>query len=471
MKRIVLLALIIDVTACGSSSPSSLSGHDGSPPSSDASRGDAPKGRVPDSGGKDGDLPDHTTSDSATDARHDAISASDASDSGRMAEAGDDALAHADARLDAPDRDAVTSDAAEAGCSVGALGCQGDQPTICTGGGTRQNVGAPCSGSTPACLAGACVPCAPMATRCADVDGGAGGVEACGDAGQWGNPVACAVACTDGGTCGGSCVPDSRDCSGVVSRTCDTTGTWQPTTTCPFVCAGAGVCSGECIPTTKACADATGTETCDTTGTWVVSACPFVCSGAGACTGVCTPTAQQCLADQGQLCDATGAWGNQGGACNYECNAAAIQCSCSAPGRFTITQDTYTLIVGATSTQVPYTALNDAVTGYTWFIPSGLSGANPCAVYVALAHTSVAIPGFFEPTIAELSTLIAQVAPVTACSTFDGDPVLQTFGIAGQTWGSMTLVAGQESVMNLSTGQVSTPAPIGATVSTICVEP
>ena len=42
-------------------------------------------------------------------------------------------------------------------CSVGILGCSGDQPTICTESEVWQNVGASCSGSFPVCYKGACI--------------------------------------------------------------------------------------------------------------------------------------------------------------------------------------------------------------------------------------------------------------------------------------------------------------------------
>jgi len=69
---------------------------------------------------------------------------------------------------------------------VGALGCNGEQPQTCVGSGGWQNVGAPCSASTPTCLAGACVQCSPGAIQ---VTGS--GVELCASSGQWGSPAMC----------------------------------------------------------------------------------------------------------------------------------------------------------------------------------------------------------------------------------------------------------------------------------------
>jgi hypothetical protein len=75
-------------------------------------------------------------------------------------------------------------------------------------------VGAPCSGATPACLAGACVLCSPAATQCDD-EGGTGAVQVCTDAGAWGGII---ESCADAGLLclNGACVPCSNaNCNGV----------------------------------------------------------------------------------------------------------------------------------------------------------------------------------------------------------------------------------------------------------------
>ncbi len=87
--------------------------------------------------------------------------------------------------------DASSTDAREARCSVGALACSGAQRQTCKGSGGWKNVGAPCSGATPVCLAGACVQCKPE-----DVRVYGAGVESCGPTGDWGSPAAC-----QGSTC------------------------------------------------------------------------------------------------------------------------------------------------------------------------------------------------------------------------------------------------------------------------------
>lgn len=114
----------------------------------------------------------------------------------------------------------------DSGCILGTLGCSGPQPEICTGAGGWQNVGAPCSGSTPVCLGGGCVECAPQSTQCASVAAGDGGViarvQTCTMTGQWGAPVACTQPtpdCTGGtctclqSTCGSICADEQTDIS------------------------------------------------------------------------------------------------------------------------------------------------------------------------------------------------------------------------------------------------------------------
>ncbi len=122
--------------------------------------------------------------------------------------------------------DATLDAAPEAGCTAGTLACNGAQPTICTAGGTQQSVGAPCAGSTPFCLGGACVVCSPNATRCSG-----SGVETCMSDGSWGTAVQCAQpvpdcvsgACACAETmCGGACADlktDPNNCN-VCSHSC-----------------------------------------------------------------------------------------------------------------------------------------------------------------------------------------------------------------------------------------------------------
>ena len=84
---------------------------------------------------------------------------------------------------------------ADAGCSFGTLACNGQQPELCTGSGAFSNVGAPCSGSTPECLDGACVSCSPGSLVCNGQQ-----PQACSDGGAWENY-------------GSACAEPTPDCS------------------------------------------------------------------------------------------------------------------------------------------------------------------------------------------------------------------------------------------------------------------
>jgi hypothetical protein len=97
----------------------------------------------------------------------------------------------------------------DAGCSVDTLACNGQQPTICTGSGAWQAVGAPCVGQ--ACVNGACTGvCAPNSTECSSSTQ----IQTCTSSGQWGNAVA---ACSGTSTVcsGGDCVPGPLCCNGL----------------------------------------------------------------------------------------------------------------------------------------------------------------------------------------------------------------------------------------------------------------
>ena len=52
---------------------------------------------------------------------------------------------------------ASSGDADKGPCTSGTLSCNGTQPQMCTGSSAWQNVGAPCSGTTPVCQKGACL--------------------------------------------------------------------------------------------------------------------------------------------------------------------------------------------------------------------------------------------------------------------------------------------------------------------------
>lgn len=122
--------------------------------------------------------------------------------------------ADAAGRADGADGADVNNDGGtEGGCVIGTLACGGQQPQICTASGTWQNVGAPCSGTTPVCLGGACVTCSP-----GDVGCNGSQPETCSDGGVWQTSSTCTQPTPD-------CSQGSCECSGTVnSGTCETCG-------------------------------------------------------------------------------------------------------------------------------------------------------------------------------------------------------------------------------------------------------
>jgi hypothetical protein len=90
-----------------------------------------------------------------------------------------------------------------------------------------------------------------------------------------------------------------------------------------------------CTPGAKQC-NMLQPQICDATGAWQNNgtACPYVCNGStGTCTGTCTPGAKRCNLLQPQTCDATGTWQNTGAACQYTCDPNTATCGgACAPG-------------------------------------------------------------------------------------------------------------------------------------------
>ncbi|MGH7297364.1 MAG: hypothetical protein ACRELB_20680 [Polyangiaceae bacterium] len=103
------------------------------------------------------------------------------------------------------------------------LSCNGQQPTICTGSGTLQNVGNPCSGSTAVCLSGACVTCAPGTGRCIDQQQQP---QECDSAGTWQNGTACTSSeMCDAGVCIACTAVEHSDGLGQTFQDCVPAGT------------------------------------------------------------------------------------------------------------------------------------------------------------------------------------------------------------------------------------------------------
>ncbi len=169
-----------------------------------------------------------------------------------------------------PDATVPDASKAEAGCSVGALNCNGVQPQECTASGTWHDVGLPCSGSLPFCLAGACVECTPGSSVCS-----ANAVETCSSTGQWGGPVACSPAaptCSQSGQSASCVCPNGETVSNGVCCPSGETG-------CGGVCwpadAGATECNGTCV------GEQTDVNNCGGCGT--------TCTTGQICTGTCVP--------------------------------------------------------------------------------------------------------------------------------------------------------------------------------------
>ena len=116
----------------------------------------------------------------------------------------------------------------DAGCVSGTLACLGATPETCVA--TQWVLWAACEGAEPICLHGACVECAPGATRCS-----AGTAEICDVAGGWQPQAACS--CTET-FCGGACIDsqsDPHNCGG-----------------CAHDCYGGTCLAGACQPVTLA---------------------------------------------------------------------------------------------------------------------------------------------------------------------------------------------------------------------------
>jgi hypothetical protein len=90
-------------------------------------------------------------------------------------------------------------------CTGNQTACAGNIALVCDGAGNWiQTV---CSGATPACLQGACVPCAPPARQCAGQQ-----PQTCSASGSWTND---GPACSGNTMCsGGSCVCGKATCNG-----------------------------------------------------------------------------------------------------------------------------------------------------------------------------------------------------------------------------------------------------------------
>lgn len=119
----------------------------------------------------------------------------------------------------------TANDVVDGACATGDLSCNGAQPQICVGAGMRKDVGAPCSGTTPACLGGACVACSPGAVGCNGQQ-----PQTCDGAGAWQNtgPACNNQACVNG-VCTGGCTPGAAICLYNNVLVCTSEGAWAVT--------------------------------------------------------------------------------------------------------------------------------------------------------------------------------------------------------------------------------------------------
>jgi hypothetical protein len=179
--------------------------------------------------------------------------------------------------------DSGPSDAADAACTTGQLSCSGTQPEKCIDGVWLGN-GAACSGSTPACLNGACVACAPGALQCS-----AQQPQKCDATGAWANNGS---ACTASQPCSNGaclCTAGQTTCSGQQPQTCDSTGHYQNQGS---PCGASVTCSG------------------------------------GACIGICGPGQTNCLGNTPQSCGPNGQWQNESACSTTAPTCSSGQCVC-----------------------------------------------------------------------------------------------------------------------------------------------
>ena len=283
------IPLVLVLTACGSSAGSgsgSPGGDDGGGKPGDATAGEASSG---DSGHGDATAEASTGDDAASDAAGD-VTAND----GTTADVGASDATGNDAPADASD----AGDGGATGCTNGATACVGSTPETCSGG-QWVVADAACTGTTPVCLAGACVQCSPGTAGC---DGNASAT--CSSTGQWGGLVDCTgtnQTCV-GTTCTGVCAPGQTQCTASGVQTCDATGNWGAATACVDQTCVAGACTGVCAPMQTQCSG-NGVATCDPTGNFGNP--PVDCGGQTCFQGQCgtlviAPAAQHISVPFGQ---------------------------------------------------------------------------------------------------------------------------------------------------------------------------
>ena len=131
--------------------------------------------------------------------------------------------------------DASRGDAAA--CTPGTKDCTGQTPELCDSSGAWRPL-APCTGTTPLCIEGACVPCSPGTVQClGDTP------QICDDDGAWQSQAPCSLPTPDCSL--GACTCVHAQCAG----TCTDLAT-DPSNcgACGHDCLGGGCADGACLP-------------------------------------------------------------------------------------------------------------------------------------------------------------------------------------------------------------------------------
>ncbi len=215
--RLSLCVLLVVLVGCGAAFSDAADGGDSGPgeAAAEGSSGSSSGGSGSSSGGVDaaGDSPG---TDSGGSSGGSSGSGGDGGDSGK------------------------SDGGTDAGCSTGSLSCDGQQPTTCTGAGTWQPIGNPCSGTTPACLNGACVPsvsCTPSSLLCVSTME----IASCDAAGQWVTGQ-CPAGCTE------TSVVDWAECTCITDADCPTSFPNCITAGATKWCSACSGCNGCCSP-------------------------------------------------------------------------------------------------------------------------------------------------------------------------------------------------------------------------------
>jgi len=196
-------------------------------------------------------------------------------------------------------------------CTPLAVDCVGKTPRTCDSTG-RWKPGTACSGSTPVCRAGTCVPgaCSSGDHRCTgDI------LEQCNSELTGFDPVrVCPPGLCDatGKECD-ECKSGTAECIGETPRACDSTGHWRTLTACSGstpLCRS-GVCSaGACVAGEHRCSGNV-LEKCNTTFTGftgVMTCSAGLCDATGKECDECAVGAKDCVGNTPRLCDTTGHW-------------------------------------------------------------------------------------------------------------------------------------------------------------------